>query len=210
MKEKYTDNSETLNNLPPENNPSRDFLSFIWDLLKTFVIVFVIAYAIRYFLVQPFVVEGASMLPNFEDKEYLLAEKISYSFSEQKRGDVVIFSPPTNPQVNYIKRIIGLPGETIKIANNQVTIINNENPSGVVLNENYLQKGVKTYPPDNKDLFQIKIPDDSYFVMGDNREHSSDSREWGALPSVNIIGRTWLIIKPLDRFGIQKRVEYNN
>lgn len=194
--------------MPVENRPTKDFLYFLWDLLKTGIVVFVIAFAIRYFLIQPFVVEGNSMLPNFIDTEYLLAEKLSYSLSAPERGDVVIFKYPKNPSVNFIKRVIGLPGETVTIENNTVKITNNTNPNGFVLNESkYLTSSQKTLTSEK--VFSITLKDNEYFVMGDNREHSSDSREWGALPKTNIIGRAWLVIKPLDRFGIEHRLSYS-
>lgn len=200
---------EVLNDLPLENDPVKDFFYFVWDLVKTGIIVFVIAFLIRYFLIQPFIVEGSSMLPNYVDQEYLLAEKLSFSLSSPKRGDVIIFKYPNNPSVNYIKRVIGLPGETVEIYNNKVTIINKEHPDGVVLNESYLPSNTQTLTSDNK-KFSINVSENSYFVMGDNREHSSDSREWGLLPRANILGRAWLTVKPLDRFGIDHRVDYTN
>jgi len=200
---------EVLNDLPLENDPVKDFFYFVWDLLKTGIIVFVIAFLIRYFLIQPFIVEGSSMLPNYVDQEYLLAEKLSFSLSAPKRGDVIIFKYPNNPSVNYIKRVIGLPGETVEIANNKVTIINKDHPAGIVLKEDYLPSNAQTLTSDNK-KFSSTLTENSYFVMGDNREHSSDSREWGMLPRANILGRAWLTVKPLDRFGIQHRVSYPN
>lgn len=200
---------EVLNDLPLETDPVKDFFYFVLDLVKTGIIVFVIAFLIRYFLIQPFIVEGSSMLPNYVDQEYLLAEKLSFSITAPKRGDVVIFKYPNNPSVNYIKRVIGLPGETVEIANNKITIINNDHPKGVVLEEGYLLSNTQTLTSDNK-KYSITVSDNSYFVMGDNREHSSDSREWGTLPRANILGRAWLTVKPLDRFGIDHRVDYQN
>jgi len=200
---------EVLNDLPLENDPVKDFFYFVWDLLKTGIIVFIIAFLIRYFLIQPFIVEGSSMLPNYVDQEYLLAEKLSFALSAPKRGDVVIFKYPNNPSINYIKRVIGLPGETVEIANNKVTIFNKDHLNGVVLNEDYLPGSTQTLTAENK-IFSTNLSGSTYFVMGDNREHSSDSREWGALPRANIVGRSWLTVKPFDRFGIQHRVSYPN
>ena len=206
-KKEPTGSGEVLNDLPLENDPTKDVFYFIWDLLKTGVIVFVIAFLIRYLLIQPFIVEGSSMLPNYVDQEYLLAEKLSFSLGQPKRGDVVIFKYPNNPSINYIKRVIGMPGETVEIANNKVTIIGKGKSSGTVLNEDYLPKNTQTLTSSNS-KYSFTVPENSYFVMGDNREHSSDSREWGALPRTNILGRAWLTVKPLDRFGIQHRVVY--
>ncbi|OQB06431.1 MAG: Signal peptidase I P [bacterium ADurb.Bin212] len=203
-------NGEMLNNMPLKKDPSGDFLLFVWDLLKTGVIVFVIAFSIRYFLIQPFIVEGGSMLPNFIDKEYLLAEKLEYFVGEPKRGDVIIFKYPNNPTTNFIKRVIALPGESIEIQNSQIKIINKEHPQGVILNESaYIPSNVKTLTQ-TKDKYAKTLGEDEFFVMGDNREHSSDSREWGVLPKANIIGKAWLTLKPFDKFGIHKRVDFTN
>lgn len=201
-------NGETLNEMPIKKDPMGDFMYFIWDLVKTGVIVFVIAFSIRYFLIQPFIVEGGSMLPNYVDKEYLLAEKLDYFIGSPKRGDVVIFRYPNNPSTNFIKRVIGLPGETVQIENSVITIVNTAHPSGISLDEAaYLSSDVKTLT-DTRGKFSKTLGPDEYFVMGDNREHSSDSREWGILPRTNIIGRAWLTLKPLNRLGIQSRVSY--
>lgn len=200
-------NSEMLNDLPLQHDPVKDFFYFVWDLVKTGVIVFIVAFLIRYFLIQPFIVDGGSMMPSYVDQEYLLAEKLSYTISSPKRGDVIIFKYPNNPTINYIKRVIGLPGETVEISNNQIRIINTSHPSGVVLDESYISKSIKTLTGSDKKIVAT-VPNDSYFVMGDNREHSSDSREWGNLPRANIVGRSWLTVKPLDRFGFQHHVLY--
>lgn len=202
-------NSEELNNLEVENNPAKDFAYFLLDLLKTGVIVFIIAFGLRYFAVQPFIVDGESMMPNFVNNEYLLAEKISYSTGTPKRGDVTVFRYPKNPSVSYIKRIIGLPGETVKIENNIVTIINGSNPNGINLDEDYIPAGTLTLATGTETgSFTATMGADEYFVMGDNRQHSSDSREWGVLPKANIIGRAWLTITPTEKFGLQKRIAY--
>lgn len=203
-------NSEELNNFKVVSNPAKDFVYFVFDLLKTGVIVFIIAFCLRYFAVQPFIVDGASMMPNYENKEYILAEKITYLTGEPKRGDVVVFHYPGNPNISYIKRIIGLPGEKVSIENNIVTITNDKHPDGVAVNELYLGSDTLTLAEgNNAGAFSADIGQNEYFVMGDNRQHSSDSREWGLLPKSNIIGRAWMTILPANKFGIQKRVNYN-
>ena len=205
----WDSNSEQLNALEVESNPTKDFMYFIYDLLKTGIVVFLIAFCLRYFAVQPFIVDGESMEPNFVNNEYLLAEKVSYIIGQPKRGDAIIFRYPGNPSVNYIKRIIGLPGETVKVENNKVIVYNNDNPNGMILDEGkYIPSSTQTLPPDGVS-YERTLGSDEYFVLGDNREHSSDSREWGILPKANIIGRAWLTIVPLDRFGIQKRISYS-
>lgn len=201
-------NSEQLNSLEIENNPTKDFLYFIYDLMKTGIIVFLIAFCLRYFAVQPFIVDGESMMPNFVNNEYLLAEKISYIVGQPKRGDAIIFRYPGNPSINYIKRIIGLPGETVIITENKVTIKNKDFPDGMNLSESYIPSAALTLPPESNQ-FEKTLGIDQYFVMGDNRQHSSDSREWGVLPKTNIIGRAWLTVVPIKNFGVQKRVTYS-
>ena len=211
--EEYKDtekNSEELNNFKAANNPAKDFMYFILDLLKTGIIVFIVAFALRYFAVQPFIVDGQSMMPTYVDKEYILAEKISYMTGMPKRGDVIVFRYPGNPSISYIKRIIGLPGETVKIDNNVVTIINDKHPDGVPISELYLGSDTLTLAEGTTiGAYTQKVADNEYFVMGDNRQHSSDSREWGLLPKANIIGRAWMTILPANMFGIQKRINYN-
>lgn len=201
-------NSEELNNLEVYNNPAKEFLSFAVDLIKTGIIVFILAFVLRYFVIQPFVVDGESMMPNYINEEYLLAEKVSYLTKEPKRGDVIVFRYPGNPNVNYIKRVIGLPGETVQVADNQVKISNSANPSGIILAESYLPSSVKTLTNDGGSISET-LAMDEYFVMGDNRQHSSDSREWGPLKKSNILGRAWLTIMPLDHFELHRRVTYS-
>jgi signal peptidase I len=202
-------NADQLNNLRVNVNPANDFLYFLFDLLKTGIIVFLLALALRYYAIQPFIVDGESMMPNFINNEYLLAEKVNYVFKAPQRGDVIVFRYPGNPSISYIKRTIALPGETIKISKNQVKIINQDHPDGLVLEENYLAPNTKTIANEN-DNYEKTLLANEYFVMGDNRSHSSDSREWGPLPQKNIIGRAWLTVLPLDRFQLQSRVHYPN
>jgi len=182
----------------------RSFLKIIYELIKTGAFILLIFFLVRYFLIQPFIVDGNSMEPNFHDKEYLLTDKLSYKFREPKRGEVIIFHPP-NRSVYYIKRIIGLPGEKIVLDNGRVYIYNKKNPNGTVLAEPYLKPSEHT----DGNLSQI-LKDDEYFVLGDNRENSQDSREFGILPKKNIAGRVFLTIFPLSDFGLVQNVEYPN
>jgi len=215
-KNMFDSNLEQLNNLTAHSSPTNDFFGFLWDLLKTGVIVLALAFAIRYFAIQPYIVDGESMMPNYENYEYLLAEKISYWFNPPQRGDVVVFRYPGNPSINYIKRIIGLPGEKVKIENNKITIFNNASTNGEVLQESYIPQNTKTYAYSNEGKI-ITLHENEYFVLGDNREHSSDSREWGVLPKANIAGRSWLSLAKLKPIGsgmphfyikLHKRVAY--
>jgi len=204
--------NESLNKINP-GGESRivNFLSFVFDLVKTFVIVMLIAFAIRYFMIQPFVVDGNSMLPNFINNEYLIAEKLSYDFKQPSRGDVLIFRYPKNPEVIYIKRVIGLPGEQVTIKDNKVYIASSANSEQKELTENYLPPITETKTSEElakNQEFKILLNENEFFVLGDNRGHSSDSREWGVLPRANIIGRVWLTVTPIERFKLFKRISY--
>lgn len=175
----------------------------ILDTLQTIVLavsIFMISYL---FLVQPHQVKGPSMLPNFKDGEYLLTEKVSYKISNPKRGDVVIFEAPPNRRDDYIKRIIGLPGDTVSVKEGKVYL------NGQLLNEAYLPSDFQTQPGTFlTENTQYKVPDDQYFVFGDNRGHSSDSRAWGPVKRKAIVGRTWLVYWPPQLMGFVKRVVY--
>lgn len=204
-------NSEILNDLKTEINPKRDILDLVLDLIKTGVIVFVVAFLLRYFVIQPFLVDGQSMMPNYHHKEYILTEKLSYLLGQPKRGDVIVFRYPRNPSVSYIKRVIGLPGETVRITNNAITVINSTQPNGYILTEEYIPNDFQTLTYNNgnsKESYEKTLQEQEYFVMGDNREHSSDSREWGPLPKSFITGRAWLTLMPLDRIGVHQRITY--
>lgn len=165
--------------------------TFIKELLSYVVIAVVIVVPIRMFIVQPFIVNGSSMDTTFLDGQYLIIDEISYRFEEPARGDVVVFKYPNNPRIYYIKRIIGLPNETISINNENITIKNAENPEGFTLTETYTHSATlgKT---------SVLLGADEYFVMGDNRLVSSDSRYWGGLPRKNIIGKPVLRLFPLN------------
>jgi signal peptidase I len=158
-------------------------LAFFWELAKIVLIALIIVVPIRYFLFQPFFVKGQSMEPNFENGDYLIVDEISYRLRAPQRGEVIVFKYPNNPSQRYIKRIIGLPGETIEIKNGRVAIFNQEGEE--ILNESdYLSPFVFT--PGN---IRITLAKDEYFVLGDNRTSSADSRRWGPLPREYIIGR---------------------
>lgn len=191
--------------------PKSKFLSFLsqlgnflYEIIKTAVIILVIALLIRYFLIQPFLVEGQSMEPNFVDNEYLLVQKVTPRFSGYNRGDVVIFRYPKDPKINYIKRIIALPGETISISQSRITIQNSR--GSFTLNEPYL---ISSFFSSEYRMEPIQLGPDEFFVMGDNRNNSSDSREWGPLKKELIIGKAWLVVFPPEKFGIVSRPNYN-
>lgn len=173
-------------------------LQFFWELIKVLIMAVVIIVPVRYFLVQPFFVRGASMEPGFEDGEYLIIDQLSYRWRAPQRGEVVVFHYPNNPRQYFIKRLIGLPGERVQIADGQVTIINSTYPAGVILDESsYLASAVRTGGRAN-----VQLTNNEYFVLGDNRAASSDSRSWGPLPTRSIVGRAWIRAWPLSRLAL--------
>lgn len=171
-----------------------EILAFVWETIKVVVISLAIILPIRYYLVQPFFVKGASMEPNFEDGDYLLVDELSYRFAMPERGDVVIFRYPLDPSQFFIKRIIGLPNETVAIKDNTVTIYNKDKPGGFVLGESYLASEQKTLGNS-----VIKLDDNEYFVLGDNRLQSSDSRRWGSVNKSFITGKAFLRPWPITK-----------
>lgn len=174
--------------------PKQKILPFIWELVKIAIIAFVIVAPIRYFLFQPFIVSGESMHPSFESGDYLIVDEISYRFSTPQRGDVVVFDAsfiPGYAKQRFIKRIIGVPGETISIADGKVQVTNGGNTS--VLDEKYLSQDFKTLGDKN-----VTLEANQYFVMGDNREFSYDSRMWGILSKDDIIGKAFVRIFPFN------------
>ena len=163
------------------------FFLFVWEILKIVIIALVIVIPIRYFLFQPFIVKGQSMEPNFENSNYLIVDELSYRFRDPQRGEVVVFRYPRNISQRFIKRIIGLPGEKIEIEAGVVMM------NGKILDESkYLLLGVQT----SGDI-QISLDENEYFVLGDNRISSFDSRQWGTLPRKNIIGRVYFRAWPI-------------
>ena len=170
--------------------------AFLWETGKLAVISLVIILPIRYYVIQPFFVLGASMEPNFENGDYLIIDEISYRFNQPQRGDVIVFKYPNNPKQYYIKRIIGLPGEIIAISDEKIIIKNKENPEGFVLKEDYLS-GIAT----NGNV-SATLGFDEYYVLGDNRGASSDSRMWGSLKEEFIVGKALLRAFPFDKAEI--------
>src|SRR5580700_7614121 len=162
--------------------PAQRSENFFTELLKFIVIAAIIILPIRFFVAQPFIVSGESMSPTFENGQYLIVDELSYHFEAPQRGDVIVFRYPKDLSQFFIKRIIGLPGETVIIHDDTVSI-KETNGQTVALNEPYVVN-----QGDGSDATYI-IPPGQYFVMGDNRPESSDSRVWGLLPAQNIVGR---------------------
>jgi len=170
---------------------------FLLEITRIILISLAIIIPIRYYLIQPFYVKGASMEPNFHDHEYLLIDEISYRFRIPERGEVVVFRFPLDRSQYFIKRIIGLPGETVEIKDGHIYIYNNEYKDGFQLDEDeYLASDLKTNPLNSN---RVELKDDEYFVMGDNRPLSLDSREFGSVQGDLIVGRAILRGYPFDR-----------
>ena len=178
--------------------------AFFWDLLKIFVIALIIIVPFRMFVAEPFVVSGSSMVPNFHNGDYLIIDRLTYHFSPPKRGDVIVLKFPKDTSQFFIKRIIGLPGETIKLSQGHVVIINKDHPEGSILNESYLPSQIETLGRSD----QMTLGTDEYFVLGDNRTASSDSRVWGILPANDIVGRVWVRVFPPRAATVFKTPSY--
>lgn len=187
--------------------------SFILEIIKIVILAFVIIVPIRVFLFQPFFVQGASMEPNFENGEYLIINELGYKrtsldisnanvftvkpWKEVARQEPIVFRYPLDPSKFFIKRVIGLPGEKVEIKNSQITIYNSSHSEGFVLDESaYLSRGVKT-----SSEMTVALKNDEYFVMGDNRPFSSDSRSWGPIREKDVIGKVAVRAWPLNRIS---------
>ena len=199
---------ELDNNIKPEMesekyNKASEVWAFIWETAKIIIISLAIIIPIRYYLVQPFFVKGACMEENFHDGDYLLIDEISYRLEVPRRGDVIVFRYPENQTQFFIKRIIGLPGETVEIKNNTVKIYNSEFPKGLIVKEDYLSSSQETFGN-----LQVKLSEGEYYVLGDNRKHSSDSRAWGSLDKSLITGKAFLRLWPFDNITKIPGVEY--
>ncbi len=212
------ENSETELQLPKVKKEK-----LWWEIVKTILIVGSIVFFVRFFIVQPYYILGSSMEPDYHNGEYLFIDEASYRVTQPHRGDVIVFKHPDEtctafvesspilktflqgPCRNYIKRIIGLPGETVKISEGKVTVYNNENPKGITLSEPYIESGIQTLG-DQKYV----VGENEFFVLGDNRKPnaSSDSRDWGLLQKKYIVGRAWIRLLPPSEAGIIKKPNY--
>jgi len=176
--------------------------SFFLDMAEVIFFAIGIFFFVYLLIMRPHKISGASMMPNYPDAEYLLTEKVSYYRGEPQRGDVVVFKPPVSED-EYIKRVIGLPGETITIRDCHFYI------NGELLGESYIAPDICTtgssYLPDGG---QVTLSQDQYFVAGDNRPHSYDSRSWGPITKKVITGRAWVIYWPFDNIGAVPKPGY--
>ncbi|MFA6466849.1 MAG: signal peptidase I [Patescibacteria group bacterium] len=174
----------------------KKFGILIFEIVKVVLISLAIILPIRLFLVQPFYVEGASMEPNFYQNEYLIIDEISYRFNAKERGEVIIFKNPKDTKSYFIKRIIGLPGETVSVENGKVFV------GGEQLDEPYIEN----FSSDTH--LAVTLGENEYFVMGDNRTNSLDSRQLGPIHKDYIIGRVWIRGWPIDRINTFNVPEY--
>lgn len=166
----------------------------LFELTVIGVVVVAVAYI---FAGQLLRVTGDSMLPNFHDGEQIVAEKVTVKFENLKRNDIVIFQHPTNPDKLVIKRVIGLPGETMELQNGKILI------DGKILDEPYLAEETRTLTGNYiKENVVYTIPADSYIFLGDNRSNSSDSRDWGPISKNNIVGKAFLVYYPFNELGL--------
>lgn len=170
---------------------------FFKEILKASLIALIIVVPIRLYIAQPFIVSGASMDPTFATGHYLIVDQLTYRFEDPKRGEVIVFKFPQDTSKFFIKRIIGLPNETISMNNGNIRIKNDKHPNGIILEEPYVTIENKT-----RDSFSTTLKEDEYFVMGDNRRASSDSRIWGPLEEELIVGRAFLRILPVSQSSI--------
>lgn len=172
----------------------KKFIHAVWEVAEVFIIAFIAVAAIKYFLIQPFIVNGASMEPSFYDGDYLLVDEISYRFSNPERGDVIVFHSPDDESIYYIKRIIGLPGETVHIEGNAIQVTQDQEKT--VLHEEYIPERIQIQWSAN---MEITLQEGEYFVMGDNRVNSRDSRAWGPLHEDSIIGSVKVRLWPFSQ-----------
>jgi signal peptidase I len=198
--------NDPLRVLPRENTPpspaenhgadaKQGTGGFFLEILKFTVMAILIVAPIRFFVAQPFIVKGESMDPTFADGQYLIVDELTYRTHAPERGDVIVFKYPKDPSKYFIKRIIGLPNETVKIDAGRIAIFGEKYPNGHFLEEPYLKNL-------SFDTVTEKLGADEYFAMGDNRSNSLDSRIWGPLPKENIVGRVLVRLFPLPEAGL--------
>ncbi len=181
----------------PVTSWAKRFGLLVFEIVKVVLISLAIILPVRLFLVQPFYVEGASMEPNFHASDYLIIDELSYRFHQPQRGEVIIFKNPRNHREYFIKRVIGLPGESVEVKDGRVFV------NGKELAEAYIKHfSIDTYSA-------VKLADNHYFVMGDNRTNSLDSRQIGSISKEAIIGRVWVRGWPLDKMNTFNLPDYN-
>ena len=175
---------------------------FFFEVIKIALFAGITIGLVRYFLFKPFYVKGQSMEPTYHEREYLIVDEITYRFKDPERGDVLVVRSPISDGEFYLKRIIGLPNERIKLEDNTIIIYNNDYPQGIILDESYLIE-------ETPGSVQVTLGSNEYFVLGDNRDASYDSRRFGPINKDSIIGKTWLRGWPLNKISIIEPPKYN-
>lgn len=191
--------SDAIPNFPEHGEqqalPKTNWSNAARELVETVLLTLVIFFMIR-FAIENYRIEGESMEPNFHNGQFLLVNKIQYLIGSPQRGDVIIFRYPLNPKKNFIKRVIGLPGEKVEIRAGKIFV------NGVRVPEPY------PYNFADYDYGPITVGSDEYFVLGDNRPYSSDSHSWGMVPVKDLIGKAWISYWPTDDWGIVPTYSY--
>ena len=190
-----------------ENQKGFALGNFLLEFIQSIVLALSVFVVLYLFVAQPNEVLGNSMYPNFEDKQYLLTEKLSYQFGDPKRGDVVIFkAPPSEPcsanECEYIKRVIGLPGDRVMLEEGDVYV------NGKMLDQSFLPEMLYTSPGEYlQEGIEVVVPEGQYLCFGDNRPNSRDGREFGPVGRDTIIGKAFLIYWPVSKFSLVPKVE---
>jgi signal peptidase I len=195
-------NDPVMNVESPETKKGSDR-----SILLYTAIAIALALIVRFFVAAPYLVSGPSMEPTFQNLDYLIVDRLSYEIGNPHRGDIVIFTMPETPSETLIKRMIGLPGDTVSISGNTVTITNAAHPNGFILAEPYLAPSDLGGPSN----LTVTLGADQYFVLGDNRKVSYDSRLWGILPRKDIIGQVFIRLYPFTALGVEPgQARYTN
>jgi len=182
--------------------------NFILEFVQSIVLALSVFVLLYLFVAQPNQVKGTSMMPNFVDGEYLLTDKLTYMFSQPKRGDVVVFKAPSSEacsedECEYIKRVIGLPGDKVKVENNQVYL------NGELLNQSWIPSDFVTEAGTfSQEGVEESVPEGQYLVFGDNRSHSRDGREFGPIKKDSIVGKAFFVYWPLSSVGLVPTVRF--
>jgi signal peptidase I len=171
----------------------RNFFASFLEVLEIAVIAIAAVFVVRTYLVQPFLVSGTSMFPNFQNGDYVLVDELTYRIRPPERGEVVVFHDPQDFSTYFIKRVIGLPNEKINIASDTITVYNAAHPAGLILHEAYIPQGTLT-----SGSTTYMLSSSTYLMLGDNRPFSYDSRSWGLLPAQNIVGLVRVRLWPLN------------
>lgn len=175
----------------------KNIFGVFWEFIEAAVFALAIFVVVYLFLFQPNQVKGHSMDPTFHDGEYILTDKVSFRLGLPKRGDVVVFISPKNADIDFIKRIVALPGERVRIRGGKVYINDNSLDESVYLGPG-VYTGSESFLLENREFL---VPEGKYFVMGDNRPGSSDSRDFGPVKPSEFVGKVFFRYWPIDRFG---------